>query len=237
MKNLLVLLFITLSNTLLFTQDTLYLKGEKEALLVNITIVKKKSLIYTKSRGGFIRTVKMEDVESIRYRKKDLDQQLEEKNKQDEFRSTISLQYLVGLQSELGLNYMHRLSSPFTQRLACLVKLGGGVRAQNNNGILGLSTINTKGNYLELGLHLEFISKRKPKNRLHVGMNINKHKIKGKIFSGSSFREINANKIVFEIPLGYTFRSNKGFYLDTGLEFRTDILLAPYLAAGWTFGK
>ena len=92
-------------NDLEYALDTLYLKDAEEPLLVNLLTVKKKSLNYNKSKGGLIYTVRMKNVENIRFRKLPSEVYPEF----DEFQSTISINTRILRRYYVGVNYLGRI--------------------------------------------------------------------------------------------------------------------------------
>jgi len=264
MKYLIFTLLILINCSTLSAQDTLYVRGERKPLLVNIKVVKKKSLNYTKEKGGLIYTVKMEDVKEIKFQKTagtDTRRGVVEYsepstsypafNEFDEFRSTISINSIGLSRFYGGLNYLHHLSNVQIERERnhYFVNLGGGYYNRGISSLLnGRDFVNTaKGFYLEFGVRLEISSRINPKNRFHIGLDLNNRwveKVERSLFDifnpnpQFGFEVSNVTEFAVQIPIGYTFRSSDGFYFTTGLEVTTEKLFpAAHVGLGVAFGK
>ena len=233
--------------------DTIYLKWQVEPLFVYITSVKEKSLNYTKSKGGALRTVKMENIKEIRYgyrpissdiRSSSFDKfrltlTLEEmlENKREEYRSTISIHSagLIG-QGQFGFNYMHRLEAASTERMNYWLQIGGGSHEQN------IPQRIAKGHYWELGGIVEIQSMNKIKQNFHIGCDLNFQFSEVEEFSFGVINrafEFEERRLVLQFPIGYTFRGDNGFYLAAGFELTTITKFFPAFdfKIGYAFGK
>jgi len=248
MKYLFFTLLFTFLGTTLMAQDTLYVRGKRKPLLVNITIVKEKSLNYTKMQGGFIYSIKLKDVKKIRFQKTEelesntqySDNSSTSKNNSsrsrkkpiysefDEFSSTISLNSIGSVRYYGGINYLRHIPSlgVKSSRHHFFVNSGGGFY----NRVIGLgitrsSSINkARGFFLEFGMRMEVSSPRDPSNRFHIGLDANHRWVKKTTFNFilSSPEISNENEFSIQVPVGYTYRSADGFYFTAGLEVTTE---------------
>ena len=246
MKYLFITLLFTLSSTILTAQDTLYIKGERKPLIVEIETVKKKKIDYRDLDSGRLKTISLKKVRKVRFDKNletisldKTDNQEPIRGDKEEYRSTVLLQ-LSGIfnQTQAGANYMHRISPAFTETLSIWVQTGGGYHEQRT------FRRNSKGYYLEFGGRLEWASRRKPENRFHLGLDINNQWSRGTesdigfLLLSSNVDRVDDSRIALQIPIGYTFRSENGFYLSMGLEFSTRKFFPAYIfRSGYTFGK
>jgi hypothetical protein len=105
---------------------------------------------------------------------------------------------------------------------------------------------NAKGYYLEFGARLEIQSKRSPQNRFYIGLDINNRWVErelnvfntGNFFTVRETQTVNTTEFNIQVPIGYTLRTNEGFYLNTGLELSTEKLFpAIHLGLGIAFGR
>ena len=248
------LLFIFSSGTIT-AQDTLYVKGKRKPLIVNITVVKKNSLNYTTEDGGLVRTVKMKNVRKIKfYKTTDTTGSTEEVMRPisvvetipafDEFRSTISINSIGSWRYYGGLNYLYHLENMKSknERHHYLINIGGGYYNRRIGFALGdPEFINrAKGYYLEFGLRLEINSPRNSKSRFHIGLDVNNRWVERTIISFFNQRNevSNVSEFSVQVPLGYTYRSSNGFYFTTGIEVTTEKLFpAAHIGVGVAFGK
>ena len=232
MKYFIFIFLFIFGSTILGAQDTLYVKGKREPLIVEINIVKKKTLNYSIIGSNSLRTISLKKVKKIKFgsdvkNEKQEEGPVQEKKKilvvkKEEFRSTILMQS-GGLlsQTQAGLNYMHRLSSAITESRSFWLQVGGGYLAQRT------FQRNTEGYYLEFGTRFELANKSNPQNRFHIGFDINNQWAKGTestrigLFSSDSPEPVEDIRIAIQIPIGYTYRSDNGFYLSSGLEIST----------------
>ena len=246
MKYLIFILLIIFGSATLAAQDTLYVKGERKPLIVEIKIIKKKSLNYIDVESGRLKSIALKKVRKIRF-EEEIEKETQYKNQKvltsvdkGEFRSTILTQ-LSGLlsQNQLGINYMHRINSTFTDKVSFWIQTGGGYHVQRT------FRRNAEGYYLEFGGRLELASKRNPENRFHIGLDINNQWSKGTsspdgvfFFNGRPTELVEDSRVAFQIPVGYTYRSRNGFYLSTGLEISTHKFFpALIFRTGYAFGN
>ena len=224
--------------------DKIYLKGKKEPLLVYITAVKKNTLNYTKRKGGGLHTIRMEDVEEIKYKEIPFMVYPEF----DEFQSTIFVNSSGVIRYYLGLNYLYHLKGLYLKkkRHKFFINIGGGyynrqqMPFESEPAFIDLA----RGVYFEYGARFEFRNLRKPRSRFHVGLEAN-HRWEARTTFSYSFetdittREFsNLTKFAIQVPIGYTFRSPKGFYYSAGLEVTTEKVLPAYhIGLGFAFGK
>lgn len=250
MKYLIFIFFAIFSCSTLAAQDTLYIRGERKPLLVEIKIIKKKTMNYRDVESGRVKTIKLKNVRKIRF---DEDAQVEEKYtrpgreqeplvfvEKTEFRSTILLQ-LSGIlsQNQAGLNYMHRISPNVTEKTSFWIHAGGGYHAQRT------VRRNTEGYYLEFGGRLELASRRNPEDRFHIGLDINNQWSEGTVSPDGSFifgisgtEFVEDSRVAIQLPIGYTHRGANGVYFSTGLELSTHKYFPAFICRiGYNFGK
>jgi len=259
LKYIFITLIFSVSITDTSAQDTLYLRGEKNPQIVNITIVKKNSLNYSKENGGLIHIVKMKDVNKIKFFKPKIkiSEEVTSHQKIDssfikmedypefkEFRSTISVNSIGIWRNYTGLNYLHYIKSLQSKsgHRHFFANLGGGFYKRTLLPSLGTPEFNDRaeGYYLEVGMHMEIRNKRKPKNRLHIGLELNNRWVEKTITSFiEPIHEVSdVVEFAVQIPIGYTFRSPQRFYFNTGVEVTTEKLFpALHVGIGLAFGK
>jgi len=255
MKYLLIALLFIFGSSTLSAQDTLYVKGKRKPLLVNITIVKENSLNYTKEKGGLIHTVKMKNVKKIKFKKEyevepssqssqySKSTEVEAYPEFDEFSSSISLNSIGSFRYYGGLNYLHCLKNIQSEngRNHFFINVGGGI--YRRRPLITLGTLEqqnqARGTYLEVGMRMEVSSKQSPKNRFHIGLDINNRWVEKTItrfFDPGGNEVSNVSELAIQVPIGYTFRSPDGFYLVTGLEVTTEKLFpAAHVGVGYAF--
>jgi len=243
MKYLIFTLFFIVNCSILVAQDTIYVKGKTEPVLAEIKIVKKKSINYLVYGREGLRTISLKKVKRIAYKDKTKSQFQGEEiivEKGEEYLSTIS----VGLsgvlsQRQAGVNYMHRLSSARTKRITYWGEIGGGYHA------LITTRRSNEGFYIEFGAQAEIASKKDPKNRFHIGLYANHQWAYGREFnsfslfsSGGGAELESGNYITFQVPIGYTYRGEKGLFVMSGLEITPQLIFpALHFKVGWAFGK
>ena len=246
MKYLIISLLFIFSSASLVAQDTLYLKGKKDPLLVEVKVTNKKYLDYTFLDSDSIVTIALRKVRRVKFAY-DNKEKIEEKTdslipKREKFRSVALIQSVfVGRQTQFGPNYMYRISSDTTERMNIWVQFGGGYHRQHS------FRRDTKGHYWELGARFELISRRDSKNCFHTGFDINQQWAKGKMSGrGINVRSTsNANRvedeglIAVQIPIGYTHRADNGLYISGGLEVTVhyEFFFAFNLSIGYCFLK
>jgi hypothetical protein len=255
MKYLILALLFIFGGTTLAAQDTLYIKGKRKPLIVDITIVKKKSLNYTKIDGGLVRTVKMKNVKKIKFYKQveiaSTQQRTTDNNPSkrvnnpnfDEFLSTFSLNSIGTTRFYGGLNYLHHIPKFEAKngKHHFFAKVGGGHYRRVRSNLFA-NSLRAEGFYLEFGILMEVSSTRNPKNRFHIGLDFNNRwaeQISFNFIGSNSEVEVkNITEYAIQIPIGYTFRSREGFYLTTGLEITTEKLFpAAHIGVGVAFGR
>lgn len=261
MKYLIIIFLFLISNLTLIAQDTLYVKGARKPLIVNITIVKKNSLNYTKEEGGFIYTVKMKNVRKIAFKTATRNESFSSNGIAsdnsssaervypdfEEFRSTISVNSIGTGRYHLGLNYLYNIDSKSEYR-KYFFNIGGGYyrrRVSVLSPVFGsFNFVRAKGYYIEFGARLEVKSKKRPQNRFHIGLEVNNRWIEIRTSNPNSFpapqetEVANKNEFNIQIPIGYTLRTDEGFYFNTGLELTTEkIFPAIHAGIGFAFGR
>lgn len=257
MKYLIFTFLIIFSGLTIAAQDTLYVKGKRKPLIVNITIVKKNSLNYTTEAGGLVRTVRMKNVKKIKFYKASGTTSSSESRTGpssrpalkvnpsfDEFRSTISINSIGSVRNYLGINYLHHLTNIKSEsgKHHYFVNIGGGNYNRRANFSLGDPDFlnRAKGFYLEFGLRVEIHRQGNPKNRFHIGLDVNNRWVEKRVsnFFNGGDEVSNVTEFSVQVPVGYTYRSPNGFYFTTGLEVTTEKLFpAIHLGFGMAFGK
>lgn len=237
MKYLPFAFLLLFCNSTLAAQDTLYVKGKKEPLIVKINVINEKTL------NSLKKVKKIKFGEETKRKKQDKKQELETAIvKRDEFRSaTIIQSVFTGRQTQVGPNYMHRISSDTTEKMNIWVQFGGGYYKQHT------FRRDTKGHYWEFGARFERISRRDPKNCFHIGFDINQQWAKGTLFprgsggglSSNPDRTVEEGVIAVQIPIGYTHRADNGLYISAGLEVTIlkELFPAFNLSLGYCFLK
>ena len=159
----------------------------------------------------------------------------------DEFHSAISVNSTGIWSSYLGLNYLHHLSELRLKKEShhYYIDFGSGLynRSQNQPFTTSNEINKSRGYYLEFGFRVEMRSKRKPKNRLHFGINLN-HRFDKEIAVGV-FEEpmefFQEEEFSLQFPVGYTYRASNGFFFSTGLKITTaKVLSLLHLGCGMT---
>jgi hypothetical protein len=219
-------------------------KGKKTPFIVEINLVNEKSLDYTFFESDSLIRLSLRKVRRIKfaYDKKEKQEIVPFVPTRIKFHSTALLQSVfTGRQTQIGPNYMHRISSDTTNRTSIWVQLGGGYHKQHT------FRRDTKGHYWELGARLELISRRDNNNCFHLGFDINQQWARGREFSRGSSGGISSSPnnvmeegiIAIQIPIGYTHRGNNGLYISGGLEVTVfkEFFPAFNLSLGYCFFK
>ncbi len=230
MKNFLLFISLFFAVQHLAAQDTLYLQGRKEPVLVNILKVKNKTIEYNKYGGSSDKTLTVSRDRVARFGYKPTEEQLAADAADLADLTTpyvrkthtfyLATRGLLGLPT-VGAYYDHSLYTNASGSLNIGGFAGGGLV---NAGESENRTVPT-GRFIELGSRLET-----GKNRLffHSGMNVRKE-----FYNFDSMVE----SVVLGIPFGATFRANTGAYLSAGGELHSRSWAEPLfrLRFGWSF--
>ena len=232
MKNILSLLFTLSLCIQLNAQDTLYIKGRKTPLLVEIIKVKNKVILYKKYQGKSDKTLTISRDRATHFGLRPSEDQLAieledlQALKEDLIRKPntfyMSTRGILGLNT-VGLYYDRSIFNNVKGNMNLGLFVGGGLTNAGETDPIN----NPNGKYAEIGTRVEFGQKR---IFFQTGLN-------GRYISETNSEEEPISSINIGVPFGITFRNNQGAYMSGGGEFSSLNWAQPLLklAFGWSF--
>ena len=231
MKNLLLICFTLFLSLHLSAQDTLYVEGKKEPVLVNVVKVKNTIIRYTKYQGNSdkVLTIKRNRIERIGFeptaeqRAADLADLADLTEPYVRKANTVYLatRGLLGLPT-VGLYYDRSFFTNENGNLNIGGLIGGGLVNAGEND----TPTTPNGQFIEAGGRLET-----GKGRLffHSGLNVRKEFY--------TLDNLPDDSVILGIPFGATFRSSRGAYMSAGGELNSKAWAEPLfrLRFGWSF--
>ena len=232
MKNTFSLFIVLLFCLQINAQDTLYVRGKKTPLLVEIVKVKNKLILYKKYQGRSSRILELSRDRVLRFGLKPSPEQIvieqeELQELKDAFvrkpnTAYMSTRGILGLNT-VGLYYDRSIFTNASENMNLGILLGGGL---TNAGETDLAN-NPNGQYAELGGRAEF-----GKQRIFFQTGLN-----ARYVLETTIESEKLSRLHFGVPFGISFRNNRGAYLTGGGEFSSLNWAQPLLklAFGWSF--